>query len=125
MNFMEAVKAMKEGKKVTRPCWGGYIYMNNKRRVYHRDGEMRNIAINDFEATDWKIVEETKTLSDKVIYPPISECDDRIFLDEDEVEQFIKDIKEDIKQIEGGRNHINKYLAFEVINKRAGERLIK
>jgi len=54
MNFLEAVKAMKEGKKVTRPNWSGYIYMKN-RRVYHSDGEFKNTAINQFEATDWEI----------------------------------------------------------------------
>ena len=54
MNFLEAVKQMKEGKKVTRPNWSGYIYMRN-RRVYHKDGEFKNTPINQFEATDWEI----------------------------------------------------------------------
>ena len=61
-----------------------------------------------------------ETLSDKS-FPR----NNRMVIPEEDVKQFIKDIKEDIKQVEGGRNHINKYLAFEVINKRAGERLIK
>jgi len=56
MNFLEAVKAMKEGKRITRPNWSGYIYMKN-RRVYHRDGEFKNTAINQFEATNWEIVD--------------------------------------------------------------------
>jgi len=59
MNFIEAVRQMKEGKRVTRPCWAGYIYMTKHKRVCHRDGEFRNTAINDLEATDWEIDEYT------------------------------------------------------------------
>ena len=67
MNFLEAVKAMKEGKKVTRPDWSGYIYVKN-RRIYHRDGEFRNTAINQFEATDWEIDDlDFDTLFKKII----------------------------------------------------------
>ena len=68
MNFMEAVKAMKEGKKVKRR--GLYpVYLNNNNFVFHNEDEERDytIDIGVIEATDWEIVEDKKTLSDKII----------------------------------------------------------
>ena len=65
--FAWAVKMIAEGKKVTRPCWVRDLYMTPIA------GQMRGIAmmrdkdtrkeyqagftIDDFQATDWKLVE--------------------------------------------------------------------
>jgi len=62
MNFMEAVKAMKEGKKVTRNLpWGDvYIYSYNEVFYLKRVSEPRiewRMRVCDIEATDWEIVD--------------------------------------------------------------------
>jgi len=72
MNFLEAVKAMKEGKKVRRPAMSpvvGLLISDGFPQYYglHGDSIYREIAIELIEATDWEIVEERKTLSDKGI----------------------------------------------------------
>ena len=69
MNFMEAVEAMKEGKKVRRSYWyeGAYIY-SNKGYIYNEGQEVAEANSWDvcsFQAVDWEVVEEKKPLSDK------------------------------------------------------------
>ncbi|KKK67687.1 hypothetical protein LCGC14_2951590, partial [marine sediment metagenome] len=57
---MEAVKAMKEGKKVRRPCWKTvhkYIYCECD-MIKGDDGEGYRIFRSCVEATDWKIYKE-------------------------------------------------------------------
>jgi hypothetical protein len=63
MNFLEAVKAMKEGKKVSRKLpWNNiYIYSHDNVFFLKRNGEMRiewRMSIEDIDATDWEVVEE-------------------------------------------------------------------
>ena len=64
---MEAVKAMKEGKKVRRKidCKILTFYMGGAGNVIRFDDEdkhMVSLSYDDFEATDWEIYEEkTKT----------------------------------------------------------------
>jgi len=70
MNFIEAVKAMKEGKKVRRPLFKehpsiGYIYKNGDYILRGDAGEFP-MGFENLEATDWEIIEEKKTLSDKI-----------------------------------------------------------
>ena len=66
MNFLEAVKAMKEGKKVKRsPHNENYILSIILGEICKKDKKHYSITIIDIEATDWQIVEEKKTLSDK------------------------------------------------------------
>ena len=65
MNFMEAVQAMKQGKKVKRPHHLEFIHglamaMNENNIKY-------TPLYEDIEATDWEIVKDKKTLSDKEI----------------------------------------------------------
>ena len=57
MKFEKAIKAMKEGKKVTRPHWNTYIFGSNviKRRRENDDAIIDiPLDIKDFEATDWQ-----------------------------------------------------------------------
>lgn len=68
---MRAVTAMKEGKKVRRKHWKSYngfclynsedigLMFSNKRHISDK------LTIEDIESTDWEIVKERKTLSDK------------------------------------------------------------
>ncbi len=70
MNFMQAVEAMKEGKRVTRPKLrkhkGYFYYTGNKTDMIifsHSEGyefESPSYGLSDIEATDWEIVEEKK-----------------------------------------------------------------
>jgi len=94
MNFLEAVKAMKEGKKVRRKIndmffvigfdgFGNLGIMDRKNTGFKEDYILTR---RDIEATDWQIVsEETKTLSDK-----ISEVDGTLHRE---------DVKEAIKEL--------------------------
>ncbi len=79
MNFLEAVKEMKEGKKVKRENWGkgtdvGFKLKKPQEIIpiilpngeLNKEGESVKLILSDFEATDWEIYEEKKTLSDKI-----------------------------------------------------------
>ncbi len=72
MNFMEAIKVMKKGKKVTRKgmieggsdwylCSDGHVIKDNT-----EDGRKGIIALDHIEGKEWEIYEEKKTLSDKI-----------------------------------------------------------
>ncbi len=70
MNFLEAVKAMKEGKKVRRKAQYKEVYYKLREGKYISKFNGRDdvlLDLRDIEATDWEIYEEKKTLSDKVI----------------------------------------------------------
>ena len=88
MNFMESVKAMKEGKQVRRKNWDedGFMCVPEDGVIIRKqDKEIMMFSIRDFEATDWEI-EEKKTLSDKR----------RCFQHHGEFEYEEKDVKEAI-----------------------------
>lgn len=66
MNFKEAYEEMLKGKKVRRPGWGGYWFIeDNKIKIRLKDG---NIKFNAFTqetitntlAEDWEVVKESK-----------------------------------------------------------------
>ena len=69
MDFMEAVKAMKEGKKVRRKTWSGekYIYMAYQDDLIStQDEKLFGMWISDVEETDWEVVDDTENgTSDK------------------------------------------------------------
>ncbi len=67
MNFMESVKAMKEGKKVRKSTYleKRYKYYERGRLNYSDGSNWEDIDLADIEATDWEIYWEKKTLSDK------------------------------------------------------------
>jgi len=62
MTFMEAVAAMKGGKKVRRNAWLSVFYIFAGTRdilVYNGTGEQKiTFGIGDFEAADWVVAEE-------------------------------------------------------------------
>ena len=71
MNFMEAVKAMKERKKVRRPHWNNGVYWQNKYDCIDCNKKDCPPSLNftNFEATDWEIYkEEDKELINKSYY---------------------------------------------------------
>lgn len=71
MTFMEAVEAMKQGKKVQREGWDPNVYVRtvqdgldseNYLCLFEWDGEMEEemgiramISVEDIEATDWQV----------------------------------------------------------------------
>ncbi len=72
MNFLEAVKEMKKGKKVRsekieKTCW-----LQDKKLLVHKTSSgwcETSFNVKEIEATDWVvigIVEDKKTLSDKI-----------------------------------------------------------
>lgn len=89
MNFLEAVKALKEGKSVKRKHWvvhatgDGCIKLDS-------DIEFRPLII-DIEATDWEIVEK-KTLSDKIKFMRMIDGTNGYGV-------WIEDVKESIKEL--------------------------
>jgi len=70
MNFMEAVKAMKEGKKVrqSKPNTTNYRF-NKYGQIITEQGEIMCFGQDYYEATDWQIYEEEDNwnLTDAII----------------------------------------------------------
>ena len=68
MYFMEAVKLMKQGKKVRRLNYGkgAYKMLNESGFLVFQGNCSPTLNVMDFEATDWEVYEEKKTLSDKI-----------------------------------------------------------
>ncbi|KKN44332.1 hypothetical protein LCGC14_0694340 [marine sediment metagenome] len=121
---------------------GSLILFGNRNRIYYRDWDLdqrREDAIKLNQRPDiladgwwkenWELFEEEKkqTLSDKWIRANEDEvCGDMNKFYLRDVKQFIKDIKEDIKKLgveSSIEQEFNREL-FEVIDKRAGKRLI-
>lgn len=65
MTFEDALKCMREGKKVKRPCFDVvYVISNNEIRYRHTFGQgeiyefgLTAIQIEDIMAEDWEVVE--------------------------------------------------------------------
>ncbi len=57
-NFKEALKLMKEGKKVKRESWLRNIYMcwdKTLDEFKSEDGSLKQFWMMDFDATDWEV----------------------------------------------------------------------
>jgi len=98
MHFSWAVQQMREGKKVRRKAWDSpekidYIKINkNTKGLITNNADDRIFYLSDYDATDWELFEEPKTLSDIVINDSDYEY---IYAHYKE-----KDIKEFIKKLE-------------------------
>lgn len=68
MEFLTAVKLMKERKKVRRQCWnpGTYIYDAGQGIVWN-SGQRPKFSMAQFEAVDWEEFQDNKSLSDKIL----------------------------------------------------------
>jgi len=110
MNFLEAVKAMKEGKKVRRKGWVDYAEMKLTKDFKFdirnlKDGSVMNpLELNDIEKTDWEIVEEKKTLSDKIHYQDLGNQDgfeDMLMLVDvkEAIQEFIKECEDNYQVV--------------------------
>ena len=133
MNFIEAVKAMKEGKKVKRKDYTWCCRrVKNYRMVLEYIDENKgtprqNLDIDDFEATDWEIVEEKKTLSDKIV-PREHDTNNYVTPEHLKPEDAKESIKEfiDSKWIKDFIGDGNKYFILrQKVKEIFGERLIE
>ena len=70
MEFIQAVRNMKEGKKVRRDRWDNKdwhifnkIHAENVFELVGADNKSVTFSLRDFEATDWEVVEEDWNLA--------------------------------------------------------------
>jgi len=130
MKFMEAVKAMKEGKKVRRKKWGVgiAIHPHNDVFCYYKcnDGSSSGNSISDVEATDWEIYEEQDTwnLADKELYDGLGKSLKRF--SKEDFKMFIQKVKEDILKecrsyTKDAHIEINAVKVQSILDKRAGD----
>lgn len=129
MNFMEAVKAMKQGKKVRRKnsdAIHSFILFNDNKEGRLIWNYKQNNVINerlyleDIEATDWEIYEEEDNwnLAD-TLQIPHKNLDIKYFKLID-IKTFIQKVKEDIMDKDGDEFRIDKRDAHKIIDKRSG-----
>ena len=121
MNFMEAVAAMKEGKKVMRDCWNVFFIElkpnGYTQSIYWQDNKPFQQSLDDFEAEDWAVVKEEWTLSDKV---------GDAMLDKNYLHSVFKkcDVKEFIKRLKQRTERSYKIdQVLKIIDELAGEKL--
>ena len=116
VNFRDACRWLRQGKKISRPVWEDHSYwkLGVDEIIEYSDGKRAVIHLNQFNANDWEIWEED-CLSNKE-----SEIAD-VFYKKD-VKQFIKGLLSDcsfciLKEDED--------FMIRQIKERAGEGLVK
>lgn len=124
MDFMEAVKAMKEGKKIRRNNYPfgykGYIELEEGHLQFCNCNENANAIIDfkDIEATDWEIYEEQDewNLADEL------KKDGNELRYSIHFKTFIQKVKEDVmKKTDGTTNAIYHSTLWAILSKRAGD----
>jgi hypothetical protein len=68
MNFLEAIKEIKNGKKIRRLLYSQEWKESHGLIEGVQTAMISQFSIEDVEANDWEIVEENETLSDKICY---------------------------------------------------------
>jgi len=125
MDFITAVKAMKQGKKVRRKAqYLGLYYQLKEDNEFikynkHKDDTDEVLDLRDIEATDWEIYEEEDNwnLADNLVYN-VNRMGCKIAF-----KTFIQKVKEDIQKF-GVVSSIELSFRdelFEIIDKRAGD----
>lgn len=119
MNFMEAVEQIKQGKKVTRSFL--VMYIDNEDCLYSETDKRKitHLSMNHINATDWKVVEENKTLWDKkfkiaMIYNEKEGLRDRTLLKADDVKEKLKEF---LKYLQTEEESACWYKAKEIFGK--------
>ena len=97
MNFIEAVQAMKEGLILRRLGCSGFIDKNRTTWTTGQ-GNGRDLSYDDFESTDWQIVDEDKDWSLKQF---LRGCSTDFEYPEDQVQKCYGLILEDISKMDG------------------------
>ena len=132
MKFMKAVEAMKQGKKVRRPTWiKGYYIMKEESSVRGFDegvNQNTDFEFKDLDAIDWEIVEEKKTLSDKIIQSDNDEFQElrinRGYFKLDDVKEALKEFLEEYTEIELGDLETDETELYKTARKHFGDDLI-
>lgn len=60
VDFIQAVKWMKEDKKVRRSCWSEGMFVDNKLIIHNGVDGSTLLIIDNFEAIDWEIFRDDK-----------------------------------------------------------------
>lgn len=123
MNFEEAVQAMKQGNKVRRKDWDikRFIFKGVTGK-FEEIEDYYSMGIIDFEADDWEILEETKTLSDKIENTDKGICNKSDYIYVEDIKEFIQQLKEKTVE-ELSNDNIAWGWFIELIDELAGEQL--
>lgn len=126
MNFMEAVKAMKEGNKVKIKEWGKHAFFCYKGCfIYDEEDKVPTMMCNWIESTDWEIVEEKKTLSDLIVPKEhdTNNYDVPEHLKPEDVKEAIKEFIDTFTKLEVG--HLHEGVMFAKAKEIFGEKLVR
>ena len=131
-DFQQAVKWMNQGKKVRRIFWekDARYY---KLLIFGVDETIKGInknnkeyqayfGIDDFEAIDWEIYKEEKSLSDKAWSGICFTEKDKEYYLEDDVKESIKRLKDKLPIVH--RRGVKDIMIHEEINEIFGDRLL-
>ena len=127
LSFMEAVEAMKKGEKVRREDWdyNMSMYFVNKEIYFNPNAQGKNLMVEEIEADDWEIVEEKKTLSDKIILRSIPAIET---LTGEEVKEALKEFIQWIHERLPSHDHHRGLFNTDDLDKKAkeifGEKLV-
>jgi len=124
--FKQAIKWLKEGKKVRRSIWNDeqYIFLCDDsfegRKILLQNNKEVHLKFKQFDADDWEIYEEKeKTLSDK-IYEKSFGFDGKLHVED--VKESIGNIKREINN-PSGQVDCSVDCIFRIINKEMGPKL--
>ena len=124
MDFIWAIRQLKQGKKVRRDCWDTdtYVIINANDIETNCGNRMENM-ISQIEATDWIYYNKPFDLSNRIQTIPM-EAEGRIIYDDldvclvRDVHKFIEKLKDNIVEKWNAKEDI-----VDTIDKLAGERL--
>jgi len=122
MNFMEAVKAMKEGKKVKRERWN-YLFLRLKNDNQIVDNSTITIQyrffFEDTEATDWQIYEEEEKFWNLADNANIQYGEEKALMEN--VKTFLQKLRGDLLDAMANKKQLSYYDISKIIDKRSGE----
>ncbi len=121
-DFQQAVKWMKEGKKVRRAASSvsDYRFMDEGRIKYNLNGVVTpGITGNAVEATDWEIYEEEE---DWELGEQMCTLNNKVGFSLFDTHKFIQKVKEDLSKCDDTNltGHIKLHKILTIIDKRAG-----
>lgn len=119
MNFMEAIQAMRDGKRVKRKDWVSGLWIGSiTESILDNEGVQARFSLSQVEATDWEIYEKEDdwNLANVSKKNPSGE-----YLETD-IKTFIKKIKQKdyMKNRKGMTFQDGVYSVFQEIDERVG-----
>lgn len=108
MNFKQALKEMKEGKKVKLPSWGGYWYWDpEKETIIMHTKEGKELDIRETERVEYTL---TNVLSDEWQFADENNCPELGGVATFNFGEAIKYLKRGMKVARKGWNGKNQYI---------------